>query len=324
MKNILVTGGCGFIGSNFINYIREIDSNVNIINIDKLDYCSHPENIINKENRYKFFHCNINNLEFVSYILSQEKIDTVFHFAAQSHVDHSFGNSLQFTIDNVLGTHSLLEACKKYGNIQKFIHISTDEVYGEIDIKSQSSKENSLLNPTNPYASSKAGAEFLVRSYFYSFKLPVIIIRGNNVYGPRQYPEKLIPKFITSLLQNQKCTIHGQGHSIRNFIYVDDFVRGVYKVYEKGNIMDIYNIGSKNEYSVIEIAKILIQKIKPNSTFSDNVEFVQDRLFNDKRYCIDTHIMTDTLNWKEEIDFDTGIHMTIDWYKQNMSMFLHK
>jgi dTDP-glucose 4,6-dehydratase len=316
MKNILVTGGCGFIGSNFINYIREINPDVFVINIDRLDYCSNQENIINKENRYKFFQCDINNLEFVFHILYEQNIDTVFHFAAQSHVDNSFGNSLQFTIDNVLGTHSLLEACKRYGKIKKFIHISTDEVYGEIDIENDGSKENSLLNPTNPYASSKAGAEFMVRSYFYSFKLPVIIIRGNNIYGPRQYPEKLIPKFITSLLLNKKCTIHGEGKSLRNFIYIDDFVRGVHKVYEKGNIMDIYNIGSNNEYSVMDIAKILIQKLKPESIIYNHIEFIEDRLFNDKRYCINTKTMKEKLDWKEEIDFENGINITINWYKK--------
>lgn len=316
MKNILVTGGCGFIGSNFINYIREIDKQIYVTNIDKLDYCSNEDNVINKDIRYKFFRCDINNIEFVLHILNEQEIDIVYHFAAQSHVDNSFGNSLQFTRDNVLGTHSLLEACKTYGKIKKFIHISTDEVYGEVELENEGSKENSLLNPTNPYASSKAGAEFMVRSYFYSFKLPVIIIRGNNIFGPRQYPEKLIPKFITKLLNNEKCTIHGEGKSIRNFIYVDDFIRGVHKVCEKGNIMEIYNIGSKNEYSVLQIAEILIQKLKQDSDITDYIEFVDDRLFNDKRYCINTKTMREKIDWCEIIDFNTGLDLTIDWYKQ--------
>lgn len=220
-----------------------------------------------------------------------------------------------------MGTHSLLEACKTFGKIKRFIHISTDEVYGEVELENKGSKENSLLNPTNPYASSKAGAEFMVRSYFYSFKLPVIIIRGNNIYGPRQYPEKLIPKFITKLLNNQKCTIHGQGKSIRNFIYVEDFVKGVHKVCEKGNIMEIYNIGSKNEYNVLQIAEILIRKLKPGSNINDFLEFVEDRLFNDKRYCINTKIMREKIDWNETISFEKGLNKTIDWYIANRNFW---
>lgn len=315
MKNILVTGGCGFIGSNFVNYIREVDIDVFVTNVDKLDYCSSTQNVINHQERYKFFKCDINNLEFLLHILTEQEIDTVFHFAAQSHVDNSFGNSLQFTRDNILGTHSLLEACKTYGGIQRFIHISTDEVYGEVEPDDDGSHENSLLNPTNPYASSKAGAEFMVRSYFYSFKLPVIIIRGNNIYGPRQYPEKLIPKFITSLLENKKCTVHGMGKSIRNFIYVLDFIRGVYTVAKKGEIMKIYNIGCSNEYSVMEIASLLVDRLKPGEPVGDHIEFVEDRLFNDKRYCINTRLMREKMGWEEEISFERGLELTIDWYR---------
>lgn len=324
MKNILVTGGCGFIGSNFINFIREIDKDVVVTNVDKLDYCGRVENVLHQGERYKFFKCDINNLEFLLYILYEQQIDTVFHFAAQSHVDNSFGNSLQFTRDNILGTHSLLEACKTYGKIERFIHISTDEVYGEVDPDNDGSEENSLLNPTNPYASTKAGAEFMVRSYNYSFKLPIIIIRGNNIYGPRQYPEKLIPKFIVSLIHNKKCTIHGKGQSIRNFIYVIDFIRGVYTVATKGDVMKIYNIGSSNEYSVMEIARILIERLKPGEDITNHVEFVEDRLFNDKRYCINTKLLREKLGWEEKISFEEGIELTIDWYRRHHTAGSHR
>jgi len=310
-----VTGGCGFIGSNFINYIRDIHKDIIITNIDKLDYCSNPENVTNQKERYSFFKCDINNIEFVLHILKEKHIDTVIHFAAQSHVDNSFGNSLQFSQDNILGTHSLLESCKEYGQIRKFIHISTDEVYGEIDSK-DCSHETSLLNPTNPYAASKAAAEFIVRSYYYSFKLPIIIIRGNNVFGPRQYPEKLIPKFITSLFRDEKCTIQGKGNSIRNFIYVDDFCRGVLKVLEKGIIMKVYNIGTKNEYNVLEVTKLLIEKLKPGKNWQDYIEYIPDRLFNDQRYSINSDCIRNELNWKEEISFKDGLEKTIDWYYQ--------
>jgi dTDP-glucose 4,6-dehydratase len=196
--NILITGGCGFIGSNFINHYKNKYPDIKIINFDKLDYCSNSEDI----NHDKLIIADLNNKDILLKILNENEIDTVIHFAAQTHVDNSFGNSLNFTIDNILGTHSLLECCRIYGKINRFIHISTDEVYGEVDINHNGCTEESLLNPTNPYAATKAGTEFIVNSYYYSFKLPVIITRSNNVYGKRQYPEKLIPKFILQLLNN--------------------------------------------------------------------------------------------------------------------------
>lgn len=313
MKNVLVTGGCGFIGSNFINYLGG-KYDVTIVNVDRIDYCSDPKNITLTE-RYHHYKCDINNIDFISYILNHHSIDTIVHFAAQSHVDNSFGNSLQFTQDNVLGSHSLLECCRIYGKIHRYIHISTDEVYGEIDKESVGCMENCLLDPTNPYAATKAGAEFITRSYYYSYHLPIIIIRGNNVYGPRQYPEKIIPKFIYQLLHNQSLTIHGKGESIRNFIHVEDFTRGVLAVIEHGKIFQIYNIGTTNEYNVLQIAQILIDKICPHKTLEDCIYYVEDRLFNDKRYCIDASNLK-KLGWKEEIPFDEGLDMTIAWYKE--------
>ena len=206
MKNLLITGGCGFIASNFLNYMIPKYTNLQFINIDALYYCADINNIT-KENQnaknYKFIKANICSEELVNHILQEYKIDTVIHFAAQSHVDNSFSNPLQYTKDNIVGTHTLLECCRKWGKITKFIHVSTDEVYGEnenldencSDIKN----EKSILNPTNPYAATKASAEMIVNSYVYSYKMPIIITRGNNVYGPNQYPEKLIPKFIKLL-----------------------------------------------------------------------------------------------------------------------------
>jgi UDP-glucose 4,6-dehydratase len=245
--------------------------------------------------------------------LKSYQIDTVIHFAAQSHVDNSFGNSIQFTMDNILGTHNLLECCRVYGNIKKFIHISTDEVYGEVDLNHEGCTERSLLNPTNPYAATKAGAEFLVKSYYYSYKLPIIITRGNNVYGPGQYPEKLIPKFITSLLKDQKCTIHGQGESRRNFIYVDDVSEAVETILFYGQIGHTYNIGTSNEYSVLEVFDILSNKLDKSK---DLKEFVEDRLFNDYRYSINSESLR-SLGWKQQINFDEGLEKTIEWIKNN-------
>ena len=308
--NLLVTGGCGFIGSNFINYYKEKNPYVKIINFDKLDYCSEKNGI----NHDKLVIGNLKNKDLVVHILNEHNIDTVIHFAAQTHVDNSFGNSLEFTIDNILGTHTLLECCKVYNKIKRFIHISTDEVYGEVDINHKGCTEKSLLNPTNPYAATKAGAEFIARSYFYSFNMPIIITRGNNVYGPRQYPEKLIPKFINQLLNNEKCTIHGKGDTRRNFIYVDDVVKAIEIILQKGIINNIYNIGTNNEYSVSEIADKLITYLKPNDKIEDWMQYVTDRNFNDYRYAIKSNELYD-LGWKEETNFEKGFEYTIKWFQ---------
>ena len=308
--NLLVTGGCGFIGSNFINYYKEKNPDVKIINFDKLDYCSEKNGI----NHDKLVIGNLKNKDLVVHILNEHNIDTVIHFAAQTHVDNSFGNSLEFTIDNILGTHTLLECCKVYNKIKRFIHISTDEVYGEVDINHKGCTEKSLLNPTNPYAATKAGAEFIARSYFYSFNMPIIITRGNNVYGPRQYPEKLIPKFINQLINNKKCTIHGKGNTRRNFIYVDDVVKAIEIILQKGIINNIYNIGTNNEYSVSEIADKLITYLKPNDKIEDWMQYVTDRNFNDYRYAIKSNELYD-LGWKEETNFEKGFEYTIKWFQ---------
>lgn len=310
--NLLVTGGCGFIGSNFINYYKEKNPYVKIINFDKLDYCSDKNGV----NHDKLVIGNLKNKDLVIHILNEHDIDTVIHFAAQTHVDNSFGNSLEFTIDNILGTHTLLECCKVYNKIKRFIHISTDEVYGEVDINHKGCTEKSLLNPTNPYAATKAGAEFIARSYFYSFNMPIIITRGNNVYGPRQYPEKLIPKFINQLINNQKCTIHGKGETRRNFIFVVDVVKAIEVILQKGIINNIYNIGTNNEYSVSEIADKLIKYLKPNDKVEDWIQYVSDRNFNDYRYAIKSNELYE-LGWKEETDFNKGFEYTIQWIQSN-------
>lgn len=322
MKNILVTGGCGFIGSNFINYVHQNYQECFILNIDKMDYVSSERNIIKQdENIYKLVKRNILDTSFnlVNYMV-EYNIDTIVHFAAQSHVDNSFGNSIQFTYDNVLGTHYLLEHAKKYqtltNKLNLLLHISTDEVYGEVELTDDGCSEKSLLNPTNPYAATKAAAEFLVRSYSYSYKIPIIIIRGNNVFGPRQYPEKLIPRFICHLNKNEKCPIQGKGLSRRNFIFVDDVTRALLLIIEKGKINEIYNIGSTDEYNVLEILDILMKKMNIKKEKVDIVEYVEDRLFNDFRYSIDIAKLI-KLGWTKQISFDQGLDITIKWYTEN-------
>jgi dTDP-glucose 4,6-dehydratase len=311
--NILVTGGCGFIGSNFINYILKKYNNINIYNIDCLNYCSKINNVENNI-KYTFIKGNITDKELVYNILYNYKINIIIHFAAQTHVDNSFDNSLQFTIDNIYGTHVLLQAAKEYGKIIKFIHFSTDEVYGEVDAEHNGCCEKSILNPTNPYAATKAGAEFLVRSYNHSFKLPIIIIRCNNVYGPNQYPEKVIPRFIKLLKDNNKLTIHGNGLTRRNFIWAEDVASAIDIILFKGEIGEIYNIGSNQEYSVIDIATILINKIKNDNNIESYITYVNDRPFNDFRYAIDCNKLK-MLGWNEKhTDFNRNIDVLINKY----------
>jgi dTDP-glucose 4,6-dehydratase/UDP-glucose 4,6-dehydratase len=321
--SILITGGCGFIGSNYINNLLKSEkfNNVTfdyIINIDKLDYCSNKDNVnSNDSKKYIFIEGSICDKVLLKRIFNMYNIEYVVHFAAQTHVDNSFDNSINYTIDNILGTHQLIECSRLYGNIKKFIHISTDEVYGEISINSEDSTEVSLLNPTNPYAATKAGAEFIVRSYYYSYNLPIIIIRCNNVYGVNQYPEKIIPKFITLLRKNKKMTIHGTGLTRRNFIYVDDVINAINIIAIKGEINNVYNIGSSDEYNVIEIATILLNNIKgPDENIEDWVEYIKDRNFNDFRYAINTNKLNN-LGWERTINFKDGIKKTIDWYINN-------
>lgn len=305
MKNILVTGGCGFIGSNFINYFLSRYEDSKIFNIDCLNYCSSKTNILPSIN-YKFIEGDITDFSFVSFILSEFNIDTIIHFAAQSHVDNSFNSSLQYTKDNILGTHILLECSRKYGKIQKFVHFSTDEVYGEVSINQEGCIENCILNPTNPYAATKAAAEFLVTSYNHSFKLPYIIIRCNNVYGPNQYREKLIPKFIHLLKNNQKCTIHGTGLNRRNFIHSYDVATALDIILRSNLINEIINIGTNNEYTVLDIAKKLVKFIKKDDSYENYLDFVEDRPFNDFRYSVNNDKIKN-LGWKECINFDEGL-----------------
>lgn len=328
MKSVLVTGGSGFIGSNFLNYMVKTYDDVQFYNLDCINYCSSNENVYVKEYpNYTFIKGNIQNAELIDFILYTHNIDTVVHFAAQSHVDYSFDNSVQYTMDNILGTHILLECCKNYKRVTRFIHISTDEVYGESDYtddESAKKTEKSVMCPTNPYAATKAGAELIARSYFYSYNFPVIITRGNNVYGPNQYIDKVIPKFITKLLLYKKCTIHGNGSNQRAYIFVDDVVSAIEKVLKYGEIGEIYNIGSQDELSVLQLAEKLIKKIylqPTNINFENYIEFIKDRPYNDKRYYVCDEKLK-KLGWTQKVDINSGLKKTIEWYKENKNRFI--
>lgn len=318
--NILVTGGCGFIGSNFLNYMVPKYPNVNFVNLDCITYCASIQNItVGERPNYKFVYGKLQDKNMLLNLLHAYKIDCVVHFAAQSHVDNSFKDSFVFTDDNIIATHVLLECCRQYNDtcnncIKKFIYISTDEVYGDSTLGVPECKtELSKLCPTNPYAATKAAAEMIAMSYLYSHKLPVVITRSNNVYGPCQYQEKLIPKFILLLSNSQKCTVHGSGSYLRSFIHVYDVAVAIETILEKGIVGEIYNIGSDDEFTVNQIADILIQEIRDTIEHDKWKIFVEDRLFNDTRY----HISSDKLKqlgWRQTVPFTTGLRSTISWY----------
>jgi dTDP-glucose 4,6-dehydratase len=315
--NLLVTGGCGFIGSNFINYIFS-KKKYNIFNFDAMYYCADETNVnteIRESKNYTLIKGNLCSEDLVNHVLKTHNIEEVIHFAAQSHVQNSFDDSLQYTKDNILGTHILLECCRKYGKIQRFIHVSTDEVYGEsmIDINENHKTEHSILCPTNPYAATKAGAELIAQSYNHSFKMPIIITRGNNVYGPNQYPEKLIPKFIKLLKENKKVTIQGKGTAVRAFLHAYDTATAFESILNKGATGEIYNIGCDEgmEYSVIDVAKILIKMIKKTENYEEWIEYIDDRPFNDQRYYISNQKLKE-LGWDITIDFMDGLEELVN------------
>jgi dTDP-glucose 4,6-dehydratase len=315
--NLLITGGCGFIGSNFINHYFPKEKVDILVNIDAIYYCSNENNVvenIRNSSTYVLVKGNICDANLVANVLEEHNITHVIHFAAQSHVQNSFEDSIKFTNDNVLGTHTLLECCRKYGRLKKFIHVSTDEVYGEsmLKVDEKHKTEHSILCPTNPYAATKAGAELLAQSYAHSYKMPIIITRGNNVYGPNQYPEKIIPLFIKLLQEDKKVSIQGDGSSMRAFLHAYDTACAFETILEKGEIGEIYNIGCDEnmEYSVTEVAKILIRLIKNTDSYDEWIEYIEDRPYNDKRYYISNKKLKD-LGWNINVQFMDGIQQLI-------------
>lgn len=286
MPKALVTGGCGFIGSNFLNIMKEKYPDIEFINIDKVDYCSNIHNV--NPGVATFVQRNLCNAGFMENLIKEHKFDYVFHFAAQSHVDNSFVSPLGFTMDNTYGTHVLIEMCRRYIPNVEFIHFSTDEVYGESKTDKPFTESMGVLRPTNPYSASKAAAEMIVMSYIESFGMNIKILRCNNVYGPNQYPEKLIPKFIRLLKNNEKCTIHGvnSANVRRAFMHVNDVVDAVDTVWKKGVSGEVYNIASDDEISVMDVTKLIIKTIKDTENYDEWIEYVEDRPFNDKRYYI--------------------------------------
>ncbi|KAH6785328.1 hypothetical protein C2S51_037783 [Perilla frutescens var. frutescens] len=316
-KNILITGAAGFIASHVANRLVRNYPEYKIIVLDKLDYCSSLKNLLpsNISPNFKFVKGDIGSADLVNYLLITENIDTIMHFAAQTHVDNSFGNSFEFTKNNIYGTHVLLEACKVTGQIRRFIHVSTDEVYGETDEDALvGNHEASQLLPTNPYSATKAGAEMLVMAYGRSYGLPVITTRGNNVYGPNQFPEKLIPKFILLAMRGKTLPIHGDGCNVRSYLYCEDVAEAFEVVLHKGEVGHVYNVGTKKERRVIDVAQDICKLF--NMDPDKSIEFVENRPFNDQRYFLDDQKLKQ-LGWSERTTWEDGLRKTIDWYTSN-------
>jgi dTDP-glucose 4,6-dehydratase len=295
----MVTGGCGFIASNFLNRMKERYPSINFVNVDKLDYCSNVENV--NPGVATFVKGNVGNKELIEHLIKLYHFDVIFHFAAQSHVDNSFDNALSFTMDNTHATHVLVEACRRHIPDVEFIHFSTDEVYGESKTDVPFTENEGVLRPTNPYSASKAAAEMIVRSYIESFGMNIKVIRCNNVYGPNQYPEKLIPKFKRLLKENEKCTIHGSKSATvkRAFMHVDDVVDAVDVIWRRGVPGEVYNIASDDELTVMEVTQLIIETIKGTKNYDDWITYVEDRPFNDQRYYICAKKLKD-LGWSQK------------------------
>jgi dTDP-glucose 4,6-dehydratase len=316
---ILVTGGCGFIGSNFILHMLSSRKDCSIVNLDALTYAGNPDNLLSVENdkRYAFIKADICDKNACAAAFEKHDVDAVVHFAAESHVDRSIQGPAAFVLTNVLGTQNLLECAKNAWKSayekKRFIHISTDEVYGTLGPKGSFS-ETTPLAPNSPYSASKAGSDLIARAYFETFGFPVIITRCSNNYGPFQFPEKLIPLMITNAVRGIPLPVYGEGLNIRDWLHVSDHCRAVETVLAKGNPGQVYNIGGSNEWHNIDIVKLILKELgQPESL----ITFVQDRLGHDRRYAIDAGKIKCELGWKPQVKFDAGIRMTIKWYLEN-------
>lgn len=314
MKNILVTGGAGFIGSNFINYILKNRDDVFIVNLDKLTYAGNLENLKDSENKsnYRFVKGDITNHEIVDYIFQKYSIKHVINFAAESHVDRSILGSEIFFKTNVIGTNVLLEAARRY-DVEKFVQISTDEVYGSLGAQGLFT-EQTPISPNSPYSSSKASADMMALSFYHTFGLPVVVTRCSNNYGQYQFPEKLIPLMIINALNGKKLPVYGDGLNVRDWIYVIDHNRAAELVWEKGRIGEVYNIGASREMKNIEIVKLMLKNLNKSEEL---IEYVKDRPGHDRRYAIDSTKIQTELGWKPEYKFEEAMAKTIEWYLQN-------
>ena len=308
--NILITGGAGFIGSNFIHYLHNKYSDYQIINLDKLTYAANLNNLKDIKDNYTFIEGDILDYDLVTRVVQENKIDLIVHFAAESHVDRSIEGPDIFLETNILGTANLLKVALENKKI-RFHHISTDEVFGSLG-KEGLFNENTPYDPRSPYSASKASSDHLVRAYYHTYHLPITISNCSNNYGPYQFKEKLISLFITNLLKKKKIPLYGDGNNIRDWIYVEDHCRGIDLIIKKGKIGETYCLGGDSEKTNREIAKILLAKLNLKE---EMIEYVQDRPGHDFRYAIDSNKIKKELGYKIETSFDEGIDKTIEWYK---------
>ena len=310
---ILVTGGAGFIGSNFIHYWLKNHASDQIINLDLLTYAGNLDNLKDLENNpnYRFVKGDITDAALVASLLPG--LDLIVHFAAESHVDRSIKDSADFIKTNVEGTRVLLEAAKNNGHI-RFHHISTDEVFGALAMGAAPFDEKTPYNPRSPYSASKAASDHLVRAYYHTYKLPITISNCSNNYGPYQYPEKLIPLFVTNLIEGKKVPVYGAGANVRDWIHVDDHNRGVDFIIQKGKIGETYCLGGRSEKTNLEITRLILSLMGRGE---EMVDYVADRLGHDLRYAIDFSKAKAELGWEPQIDFASGLASTVQWYKDN-------
>lgn len=315
MNRIVITGGAGFAGSHIVDLFSERYPESEIVVFDRLTYAGDVRNLARHilSNRVRLCVADIADIDECMRIVSGA--DLVVHAAAESHVDNSFGNSRDFTRTNVLGTHCLLEACR-IRDVPRFVHISTDEVYGEV--VDGAATENDLLMPTNPYSASKAAAEMVIRGYIRSFRSPVVIVRANNLFGIRQFPEKIVPRFICHMLLDRKLPLHGNGTSRRHYLSARDFADALVTIAEKGVVGETYNIGTHEEYTNVEVARMIVSRFGRDP--DEVIEFVPDRPFNDSRYSI-TSDKIRTLGWQPRRNLGTDLDDLISWYAGNLERF---
>jgi len=315
MENILVTGGAGFIGGNFVQYMTANYPNYHIYNLDLLTYAGDltKHQAIEKDDNYSFVHIDIADRQAVEALFEKVDFTYIVHFAAESHVDRSITEPEIFIRTNVLGTQVLLEAAKR-ANIKKFVHVSTDEVYGELDFDPTTFfTEETPLQPSSPYSASKASSDLLVRAYYETYGLPINITRCSNNYGPYHFPEKLIPLTISRVLNDQKVPVYGDGKNVRDWLHVQDHCSAIDLVMHSGEIGEVYNIGGHNEQKNLNVVKTIIRALGKSE---DLIEFVEDRLGHDKRYAIDP-TKIERLGWRPVYDFETGIAQTVKWFLEN-------
>jgi dTDP-glucose 4,6-dehydratase len=326
METILITGGYGFVASNFIERLQQdadTRGKYKIINVDNMSTGSNPYNIPPSLKDHVFIKGDFCNHELIKKLLTTYKISIIYHFGAQTHVDRSFDNPMDFVYSNFVGTANLLDCAVKYGrdNLKKFIYVSTDEVTGSAtDDKSDIIYDLGLYDPTNPYSATKAGAELLVNSYYYSFKLPVIITRANNIYGKKQFPEKIIPKFVKLLIDGEKCVVYGQGAATRNYLHVDDAVDAYKLIMTNGETNQFYEMHSHTELSALNITKRIIELVKNDGhpfeqphKYDKYIEFIEDRPFHDVKYRVNPTSLHE-LGWSQKVSFELGLERTVNYY----------